>query len=248
MEAGYKNKAQFWIKDKPKVMGDLIGRPDAIALLGEIKGKSVWEAGSGTGYVARILANMGATVYCSERELSMHQIALEKEAELKHGIAYKLEDMCKTEYPDKFFDRILSVGVLIHSSVAEIDAFIKQAYRTLKDEGRMVISVTHPFMYTAQSPSRKSGLNWVKHEPTLHLPAGESQIFKEQYFDIDGNMFPSYVWYHPKEIYYNSVEENRFSIEYEQELLVKKEHLLSPLWGTEYGYPAFFQMLLKKAQ
>jgi cyclopropane fatty-acyl-phospholipid synthase-like methyltransferase len=72
----------------------------------------------------------------------------------------------------KFFDRILCVGVLIHSSIAEIDWFLKQAYSTSKDEGKPAISATHPFMYTAQSPSRKPGTNWVKHEPTLHLPEG----------------------------------------------------------------------------
>lgn len=242
----YKSIApNFWAKDEPMVIGDIEQRPSAVALLGEVIGKKILEAGCGTGYVARLIATKGAVVFGCDKEPAMLAKAKEFENKKPLGIKYDLCDITKTIYPDKFFSGICCVGVLLHSGEEEWKDFLFEAKRVLKDDGTLVISTEHPFLFSEKSPSRKEGINWIKHESLENKELSQSQIFRELYYDKNGQVFDSTVWYHPLPVLKNIIESASFKIEQEKEIMVKREHLLTPIWGKEYDYPAFIQFKLK---
>lgn len=241
----YAKNSGFWSKTKPRVMGDFIGRPDALSLLGHVKRKLILEAGVGTGYLARILAQHGAEVFGCDKEPNMLRVAIEEEQKSPLGIDYVEADIIKTPYVDSFFDAVLCIGVLIHNDADTIRDFFKEALRVLKPYGVLVVSVTHPFLFVPGSPSRNGQPNWVRHTPESpesgFLNYRLSQIFIEDYRDINGQIFTSKVWHHSIETYLNAML-RWFHVECTQEVVVDKSHLLVSEWGTQYGYPAFFQM------
>ena len=240
-KSGYKNNPGFWRKKEPRVMGDMIGRPQAVDLLGEIEDNKILEAGCGTGYVARVLAQKGAKVFGCDKEEKMLNMAEKEEKENPLGVEYKLADITDTPYEDESFDSVLCVGVLMHSDVEEVKGFFKEARRILRKNGFLVVSVTHPFLFTPLSPSRKNGKNWVKHNSIDDKPYTESQQFEEIYYDIDGEPFTANVYHHTISTYLNSLVSSGLKIEQVNEVLLEKEHLLDGKFGKEYDYPAYFQ-------
>jgi SAM-dependent methyltransferase len=246
MSGEYSNQTGFWIRDKPRVMGDLIGRPRAIEFLGDIDGLTVLESGCGEGYVARALARRGAIVSGCDLDEKMLSAAEANELDVPLGIKYTNADIRSTLYREAAFDRIISVGVLFSCDCEGLGQFVEDAYRILTPKGEMVISTTHPFMFTPGSPSRGAGPNWLKHEPIDNLPYENSQRFRELYTDIDGNVFPCKVWHHPVETYVNILTRGGFVVDSLREHSIEKKHLLVPSWGREYGYPAFLQIKAKK--
>lgn len=242
-KSAYAKESGFWQKTKPRVMGDFIGRPQAVSLLGNVRGMRILEAGAGTGYVARILASQGAVVVGCDKEPKMIQRALEEERRNPLGITYVESDITKTPLNNHYFEAVLCIGVLIHNDIEAVNAFFEEAWRLLVPSGILVVSVTHPFLFTSGSPSRNGHSNWVQHTPesTSLKSYGDSQIFSETYYDIEGKPFASQVWHHSISAYLNLILK-RFRIQHIQEVVVKKGHLVTPQWGKEYGYPAFFQV------
>jgi len=243
----YSSSAEFWRKNKPRVMGDIIGRPRVIDLLGDIRGKKILESGAGAGYLARALAQKGALVFGCEREKKMLEVAVDFEKKEPLGIKYDLADITKTPYESNFFDGVSSVSVLIHNDTKAIELFFREAHRILKKGGILVVSVSHPFLFTLFSPTRMKNKCWLKHESLEDKPYNESQKFKEFYYDIEGNVFMSEVWHHTISTYIGVALETKLKITKIQELIIEKNHLLTPLWGKEYGYPAFFQIKAMKS-
>ena len=241
---GYETQAGFWDKTAPRVMGDLIGRPSAVEMMGYLEGKRVLEAGCGTGYVARILAEKGARVSGCDISKEMLERAFKEEKGVS-GIEYKLARITDTGYEDERFDGVISEGVLIHSHPAVLDFAYREARRILKPEGSFVVSVTHPCLFVPGSPSRSEEKNWVKHK-LKDKSQEESKIFTEMYYDIEGNEFISEVWDYPMGLYINSARKYGFNIEEVREPRVEEKHLLHPSWGKEYGYPAFLQFRMVK--
>ncbi|MBI2232313.1 MAG: class I SAM-dependent methyltransferase [Candidatus Aenigmarchaeota archaeon] len=241
---GYKDHPQFWQKQQPRVVGDVLNRPYAIELLGDIRSKTVWEVGCGTGYVARLLAKNGALVYGCDREESMLALAVKEEA---LGIRYSLQDITSTDYEDQFFDAVLCVGVLIHNSQGKIKKFLEEAYRTLKPSSPLVIGVTHPVLFAPGSPSRSGKRCWVQHRPLEDKPYSyfESQMFREDYYDKDGDCFTSSVYSHPVSAYVNLPIRAGFRLTEVKEISFPKE-LTSEGWGMAYGYPAFIHLKFVK--
>ncbi|MFH1583083.1 MAG: class I SAM-dependent methyltransferase [Candidatus Falkowbacteria bacterium] len=244
---GYKIQTDFWEKKEKRVMGDFIGRPQAIALLGDISGKKVLEAGCGSGYVARILAMKGAEVYGCDIAPEMLKISMAEEKLNPLGINYINANIARIPYPDNSFDMIMSVSALIHCDTDTIQGFLKEAKRILKPNGILVISISHPFLFTPLSPTRNKEKCWIKHTPlAASLFYSQSQRFKEDYMDKNGKIFTSTVWHHPICSYLNWITVSGFTIEYMQELLVEKQHLLNEAWGKKFNYPAFMQFKLRK--
>lgn len=251
MADDYGTQAEFWDKTEPRVMGDFIARPRIVPMLGDVNGKRVLDAGCGTGYVARLIAKEGARVYGCDREPEMLKIARRIEKEKSLGIKYKLASLHSTNYKDDFFDAVSCVAVLMYNSSAEIINILSEIERITKPQGRLVVSVSHPYTYQPGSPSREPGRNWVKNFPVNSI-SGESESynisnrFYIEYLDIDSYLFETKTWHHPLSRYFNYILCNGFDIANVQEIVVEKDHLLVPSWGTTYGYPAFLQILATK--
>lgn len=247
--SAYKD-ADYWQKTKPRVMGDIEQRPKAVELFSDITGKKILDAGCGTGYVARMLANAGAqTEGC---DISNEMLDLAKKSELSEplNIMYKIEDILNLkQYENESFDGILSVGVMIHHPIENWEKFITASKRVLKKGGVLVISVEHPFLFTPMSPTRQKKQCWAIHTPlNPQIQYEQSQEFKEEYFDINGNVFTSTLWHHTVTTMMKAVLSSGLIVEVVRELFIKKEHLVCPFWGKDYDYPGFLQFrLVKKA-
>lgn len=254
-----KEIVDFWTKDKPRVIGDIVGRSEAVRLLEEelrgLEAKDILDAGCGTGYVSRILARKGANVVGIDGSIDMIRRA-EDEQRSKRGskdctsISYHCNDITNilSKHLNNIFDGVLSTGVLIHNDMAVNSAFLKESYRLLKPEGVAVISVTHPSLFLPTSPARNGKPSWVSYTPLENKPYNESQRFTEHYMDIDGTVIHTPLWHHTIESYLNAVADSGLTLIKVNEPLLKEEHLLIPEWGTDHGYPAFFQMVLKKVK
>lgn len=242
---GYRMQAGFWKKTTPRVMGDFIARPRAVDMLGYVSRKKILEAGCGSGYVARMIAKKGAIVSGCDISQQMIEKAIEEESANPLGISYHKTNITRMGKKEEF-DGISCVGVLMHNDLETISKFYAEADRVLKKDGVLVVSFTHPFMYVPGSPARKEGPNWMKLTPKENKPYNESQRMREDYWDVDGNVFVSEVWHHSLADYLLTIEESPFKIVDIQEPVVEKEHLLHPTWGTEYGYPAYLQFRMVK--
>ncbi|MGB5018977.1 MAG: class I SAM-dependent methyltransferase [Candidatus Moraniibacteriota bacterium] len=188
-------------------MGDLIARPSALQLGLENmspQGQRILEAGCGTGYFARLIAQgiqqtKNTIVVAYDNNSKMLDEATQEEYKRPLGIRYDLRDI--TGYHGKSyrsytnllpipsprlrighgddllydpFDLIFCIGVMIHWTDHEIKEFLTEVGKILHPKGKIVISVTHPDLFIPGSPSRCGEINWVQHIP-------RNPTFQEKY-------------------------------------------------------------------
>ncbi|EKE15610.1 MAG: hypothetical protein ACD_11C00117G0006 [uncultured bacterium] len=237
----------FWRRNKPQVLGDFIGRPEAIALLNSTANKKILDAGCGTGYVSRILALKGGIVFGCDADLESIKVAKRAEATNPLGISYRECDIRELPFDSEFFNYIVSISVLVYITRVEIWSFLQEAYRVLKKNGEIIISIPHPYMQSIESPARKEVFNWIKYCP-LKIFDKESQKFKQLYFNTEMEMFSAEVWSHPISFYIESLKQHNFAISHIKELFIRKKHLIRKEWGSQYDYPGYFLIKATKKQ
>ncbi len=93
---------------------------------------AVWDCGTGNGQLAAKLARHFDTVYATD--MSAAQIA---HAAQRANIIYKTEPAEHTKFADQQFD-LITVAQAIHWF--DFDAFYKEVYRTLKDDGLFAVA------------------------------------------------------------------------------------------------------------
>lgn len=241
----YRDSDEFWNRTTPTTMGDIINRPAAIQLLGDLSGKRVWEAGCGNGYFARMLAREGARVSGLDMEPRLINMAEAMEQEQRLGIAYRRGNIAVPPYPDDSFDIVTCISVLMHCDLMSIERFLLSAMRTLRPSGKLLISIPHPSLYTEGSAARNDVSNWINLVPKDE-PADDfgSQRFTEHYVNTAGRVFTAPVWHHPTHLYLNALMDAGFRIERIQEPLITAEAAgASPHWGAPWGYPGYLQIL-----
>ena len=243
----YQENAEFWKRDDQKrVIGDWLARLPSVSMVSLGGGERVLEAGCGTGWVARRLANTGAKVYGCDREPNMLQEARAAEQRFPRGIEYEQADIANMPYAERYFDAITCIAVLIHASPEECLSFFKEAFRVLKNYGRIAISTMDPYVYQPESPNRNGRSSWSQYTPLTDRPMSESQPFHEDYRDRDGNVFSSTVWYHPEGMLPALMREAGLTVCRHQRMYVTKEVLRESNQEGEDGYPAFCQYLAVK--
>ena len=76
--------------------------PALLELLGDVNGKTILDAGCGTGYLSRMLARKGAKMTGVEPAESMFNFAVSKEKEAPLGITYLQHDLSDFHTAEKF--------------------------------------------------------------------------------------------------------------------------------------------------
>jgi len=112
-------------------------------LLGDVKGKSLLDAGCGEGYLARHYAQKGAVV----TGLDISSILIEKADEISKKesieVSFQVGDVCDlTEYEDSSFDLVLCNLVLLN--IPCLTEALTEFHRILNDDGILVFSIVHP--------------------------------------------------------------------------------------------------------
>lgn len=134
------NIAKEWIDNKEsKLFFKAVLVNQAIAeLMPDLVGKIVLDAGCGDGEYSKVLKSRGAEIIGVDGP-GMIEIA----NRINPGIEYRLQDLMEPwQLEDKSFDYIFCCMVLIQLS--DLKVFLSEAKRTLKDQGALILSVSHP--------------------------------------------------------------------------------------------------------
>ena len=117
---------------------DCIEIPAIKKIIKNVKGKKLLDVGCAIGTHSKIFENRGAKIYGIDISEEMVKIA---KSRVPKG-NFKVADMTSLPFENGVFD-IVFYGLSIHY-VKNIDIVLKEAYRVLKKDGRLIISTHNP--------------------------------------------------------------------------------------------------------
>jgi SAM-dependent methyltransferase len=120
----------------------LYERPTTMALLPDVAGRDVLDAGCGAGWYSEQLAGRGARVIAIDRSARMVAITKKRLAGRMRVIEADVTDL-REVFADMFFDVILCSLVLHY--ITDLTAAFSECARVLRREGVLVFSTHHPF-------------------------------------------------------------------------------------------------------
>lgn len=232
--------SSFWDrKGSNSLVGDIVGRPEAIALLGDIQGQDVLDAGCGTGFVSQILLERGATIYGLDNDSDAVRIASGK-----GGGTYRQGQVEAMPYRDGAFDAIICVSVLCYLTEEIVARAYEEMFRVAKPKGRIVVSVPHPSLYIAGSIARRCD----RPHRWLHLiPEDEGETkFKGFYYNRADQCAEIHLRAHPASAYINLGIASGLRIQKIREICFP-ESLACQQWGEEWGYPVYLTLLFDRS-
>src|SRR3954452_591222 len=132
------------------IANDPVGGP-LLDVLGEVAGLRVLDAGCGSGYLARILAERGAQV--TGIDIAERLITLARARDPQGEIDYQARDLSRPlpEYAGQF-DRLASHFVM--NDVYDYRGFIGTLYSLAKPGGRLVFSMNNPYSFVVRNHIR----------------------------------------------------------------------------------------------
>lgn len=150
--------------------------PALFRMLGDVEGLHVLDAGSGTGYLARLLSERGAKVSAVDHSLNLLAVARERESLDPRGVEYSEGDLARLpQFGDETFDVVVS-NVVMQDVVRFREAF-RELYRVLRPGGHFVFSVTHP-CFERPLPGR-----WVREPPDSDRVEEWKGLLVDRYYD-----------------------------------------------------------------
>ncbi len=141
-----------------------IEEPIVRALVGDVAGKRVLDAGCGTGrHLGWLIAQGAAAIGVDPSEAMLH-VAREKHA----GAELLVGSLASLPVPEASFDVVLNALVLEH--VEALDRAFAELARPLRRDGRLVVSVYHPFfLLKGVPPHFVHGEHGVEYELPSHV-------------------------------------------------------------------------------
>jgi ubiquinone/menaquinone biosynthesis C-methylase UbiE len=139
--------AAQWYDQNMGEMGDELNatiiRPLVFEMLGDITGKSILDAGCGSGYVAAELARHAKTVVGTDFSQNFITLCKEKYND-RDNLKFAVQDVERPfQCIDESFDVIICKMVLQY--VQDTQPFASEAMRILKPGGELMVIVDHPF-------------------------------------------------------------------------------------------------------
>lgn len=129
--------------------------PTLFALLGNVVGRHMLDAGCGAGYLCRLLAKRGAVVTGVEPASTLFSYAVEREQTEPLGIAYVQQDLSKFSVPEPVFDVV--IANMVFMDIPDYKPAISNCIATLKPGGRFIFSLLHPCFDEIDSPDFMKG-------------------------------------------------------------------------------------------
>src|SRR6266404_5187868 len=143
------------------VAREFLNNPAFLALIGDLRGRQVLDAGCGDGYNTRILARTGAHMTGVDLSTRMIGLAQDEERRAPLGIRY-----ARTSYTDltlfggATFDAVVSFMALMDGP--GFDLAMAACFRVLRPGGRLAFSITHPCFITR-------GSRWIRDEQGVQV-------------------------------------------------------------------------------
>lgn len=127
--------------------------PVIFELLGDVRGKAILDAGCGQGYLARRLAQRGATLTGVEFAQPWYAYAAQKEQEEPLGITYLHEDLARVQLESATFDYV--IANMVFMDIPDYLPALRNCIAALKPGGGLIFSLLHPCF-------EESGREWQK--------------------------------------------------------------------------------------
>jgi len=188
----------------------VIFNPALFKLIGDVKGKRVFDAGCGTGYLCRLLAERGARVTGVDLSRRFIEIARDYEKKKPLGITYYCGDLSRMpQVKTGTFD--LAVSVYVLCDVRDYLQAIGEIGRVLKDRGRFIFLIEHPCFSWG-------GGGWE------HVPLDSQRTEDRRFFKVDnyflrrteecqwGNLPVLLSFYRPLSDYFYALKKNGFAV------------------------------------
>ena len=127
-------------------------RPNTLKLIGDVNGMRVLDAACGPGKYAEELIKMGANVTGFDLSPKMVKFAQERNGNADDFFVHDLSNPLKM-FDNEQFDIVLCALALHY--VADWNPVIQEFRRVLKKNGRVVVSIEHPFFEYIYFKSKK---------------------------------------------------------------------------------------------
>ena len=143
--------------------------PAFFRFIGDLRGKTVLDAGCGEGYNTRLLAKRGARMTGVDISQKMIDLARREEQREPLGIRYEVASFSALSlFDDASFDTVASFMALMDGP--DFEGAAREIFRVLRPGGELVFSITHPCFMT-------KGFGWVEDEA-----AGTTRLMVSDYF------------------------------------------------------------------
>ena len=116
--------------------------PALFALLGDVAGLDILDAGCGQGYLSRLLAQRGARVTGIEFAPQGYDVAAREEERAPLGIDYRQADLTRPFGLEGRFDAV--VANMVFMDIEDYQAAMRHCIDALRPGGRFVFSLLHP--------------------------------------------------------------------------------------------------------
>jgi len=116
--------------------------PVLFELLADVRGKQILDAGCGTGYLCRMLAQRGAHVTGVEPATTMLNYAVARENAEPQNINYVQQDLSELSEYNNSFDIVVCNMVLM--DIPDYHSAMRNCIATLKSGGQLIFSLSHP--------------------------------------------------------------------------------------------------------
>ena len=124
-------------------------RPAVLDLAGDVRGRTILDAGCGSGPLAAELVARGADVVGFDGSPAMIDLARRR---LGEAVPLTVHDLAEPlPYDDETFDDVVASLVLHH--LEDWDRPLAEIRRVLKPGGRLIASVNHPFAQVLNAPT-----------------------------------------------------------------------------------------------
>jgi len=182
-----------------------------LAMLGEVRGLNVLDAGCGQGYLCRKLAAAGARMTGVEQSDALLSFALQREAEEKRGITYHHGSIADMPFlADASFDKAVANYVLM--DVRECEKAVAEIHRVLKPGGVFVAVISHGCFSSGDSRWYAPAADSPRHEDRAGILA-DKYFHRGPIYSQWGDLDPVLGFHRPIRDYWQTFTQAGFRID-----------------------------------
>jgi len=160
-------------------------KPVILGVVGDVNGKTVLDLGCGDGKYSMVFAKSGAKV--TGIDASEHQIRIAKDKNRHKNIEYFHQDATDISNIKNSSIDIVFMNMVIPDldSREKLENIFLEVSRTLKPEGRVVLSTLHPLYLSPEQDSSDKPVDFKKERYFE-----EGHTYKAEALTCSGNKFP----------------------------------------------------------